>query len=151
MASIRTRLTIAYAGALASALAAFGTALYVARRAAAYQELGAQAMVEADRVLDAVRRHQLAGGSPGGADTLAPESAGQRQTRMSRELSDRLERLGGYFIVLDGEGRSIFSSFAVRRLHPDDLSQLQEVALRLPDGGDAAASVPITRDTAFVR
>src|SRR5688572_32491561 len=53
---LRTRLTIAYSGALVGALAAFGTALYVARRAAAYQELGHQAIVEADRVLDAVDR-----------------------------------------------------------------------------------------------
>jgi two-component system OmpR family sensor kinase len=152
MASIRTRLTIAYAGALVGALAAFGTALYVARRAAAYQELGHEAIVEADRVLDAVRSHQAAPGSTGIADTVATDVPGaQRQYRLSKELGERLERLGGYFIVLDAEGRSIFSSFAVRRLHPDDLLRLQEVALRLPDGGDAAARVPLVRDTAVAK
>jgi signal transduction histidine kinase len=152
MASIRTRLTIAYAGALVSALAAFGTALYVARRAAAYQELGHQAIVEADRVLDAVRSHRAANGAASIAETLATDAPGARsQYRLSKELGERLERLGGYFIVLDAEGRSIFSSFAVRRLHPDDLSQLQEVALRLPAGGDAAARVPLTRDTAVAK
>jgi two-component system, OmpR family, sensor kinase len=152
MASIRTRLSIAYAGALVSALAAFGMALYVARRAAAYQELGHQAIVEADRVLDAVRAHQAAAGAAGIADTVATEAPGTpRQYRLSKDLSERLERLGGYFIVLDAEGRSVFSSFAVRRLHPDDLSQLQEVALRLPAGGDAAARVPLTRDTAVAK
>jgi signal transduction histidine kinase len=151
MASIRTRLSIAYAGALVSALAAFGTALYVARRAAAYQELGHAAIVEADRVLDAIRRHQAGGGTVS-ADTGAIEGApGQRQYRLSKELGERLERLGGYFIILDQEGRSTFSSFAVRRLHPDDLLQLQEVALRLPAGGDAAARVPLARDTGVVK
>jgi two-component system OmpR family sensor kinase len=152
MASIRTRLTIAYAGALVSALAAFGTALYVARRAAAYQDLGHEAIIEADRVLEAIRSHHAANGSGSIADTVAVEAiGGPRHVRLSKELSERLERLGGYFIVLDPGGRSVFSSFAVRRLHPDDLSQLQEVALRLPAGGDAAARVPLTRDTAVAR
>ena len=149
MASIRTRLTIAYAGALVSALAGFAIALYVARRAAAYQDLGQQAVAEADRVLNAMHNH-VAGGGIITADTAAGEMAfGQLQPRLSKELGERLERLGGYFIVLDREGRSTFSSFAVRRLHRDDLSQLQEVALRLP--GDAAARVPLSHDTAFVR
>ncbi|MFN2566599.1 MAG: sensor histidine kinase [Gemmatimonadaceae bacterium] len=152
MASIRTRLTVTYAGALVGALAAFGTALYVARRAAAYQELGHQAIAEADRVLDAIRSHQDASGSDNVADTVAAEATGGPwKTRLSRELSERLERLGGYFLVLDADGRSIFSSFAVRRLHPDDLSRLQEVALRLPAEGDAAARVPLTGDTAVAK
>src|ERR687895_156897 len=152
MASIRTRLTVAYAGALVSALAAFGTALYVARRAAADQDLGERAIVEADRVLDAIRRHQAAAESATVGDTAATDpAAGPRQYRLSKELSERLERLGGYFIVLDPEGRSIFSSFAVRRLHPDDLSRLQQVALRLPAGGDAAARVPVTHDTVVAK
>jgi two-component system OmpR family sensor kinase len=152
MASIRTRLSIAYAGALISALAAFGAALYVARRAAAYQELGHEAILEADRVLRAIRSHQTSNGSESVADTVTGEGiGGLRHMRLSKELSERLERLGGYFIVLDREGRAVFSSFAVRRLHPDDLLQLQEVALRLPAGGDAAARVPLTRDTAAIR
>jgi signal transduction histidine kinase len=152
MASIRTRLTVAYAGALVSALAAFGTALYVARRAAAYQDLGHQAIVEADRILETVRSHQAANGPGSIADTVPLETPGApRSVRLSKELSERLERLGGYFIVLDPGGRSVYSSFAVRRLHRDDLSQLQEVALRLPVGGDAAARVPLTRDTAVAR
>jgi two-component system, OmpR family, sensor kinase len=149
MASIRTRLTVAYAGALVGALAAFGTALYVARRAAAYQELGRQAIVEADRVLETVRNHQAAAGAHGVADSVASDALGG--PRLSRDLRERLERLGGYFIVLNAEGRSVFSSFAVRRLHPDDLLQLQEVALRLPAGGDAAARVPVMRDTAIAK
>jgi two-component system, OmpR family, sensor kinase len=148
MASIRTRLTVAYAGALVSALAAFGGALYVARRAAADQELGHQAIVEADRVLDAVRGQQLASGPHSLMDSVVTDRG---QQRLSKELSERLERLGGYFIVLDSAGRSLFSSFAVRRLDPDDLSRLQEVALRLPPGGDAAALVPLAGDTAVVR
>src|SRR5918911_1064618 len=148
MASIRTRLTIAYAGALVGALAAFGAARYVARRAATDQELGHQAIVEADRVLDAVRRQELADGRLGVMDTVVAEGG---QQRLSKELSERLERFGGYFIVLDSAGRSLFTSFAVRRLDPDDLSRLQEVALRLPPGGDAAALVPLAGDTAVVR
>jgi two-component system OmpR family sensor kinase len=152
MASIRTRLTIAYAGALAGTLAAFGTALYVARRAAAYQDLGRQAIAEADRVLEAVRSHRAAAGSADAVDSVAGDAAGgARPQRLPKDLSEQLERVGGYFMVLDAEGRSIFSSFAVRRLHPDDLLQLQEVALRLPAGGDAAARVPLTRDTATVK
>jgi signal transduction histidine kinase len=151
MASIRTRLTIAYAGALVSALAAFGTALYVARRAAAYQDLGHQAIIEADRVLEAVRSHQAGGGAVTTDTSAGGTLIGQRRYRLSKELSERLERLGGYFIVLDAEGRSIFSSFAVRRLNRDDLSQLQTVALRLPAAGDAAARVPLTRDTAVAK
>src|SRR3712207_7225530 len=106
MASIRTRLTVAYTGALVSALAAFGTALYVARRAAAYQDLGHEAIVEADRVLEAIRSHQAANPSANIADTLGSEAiGGPRHMRLSKELSERLERLGGYFIVLDPGGR----------------------------------------------
>src|ERR687895_2995495 len=101
MASIRTRLTIAYAGALVGALAAFAAALYVARRAAADQDLGDRAIVEADRVLDAIRSHQAAAGAGTRADTAVADVPGaQRQDRLAKELSERLERLGGYFIVL---------------------------------------------------
>ncbi|MHB1072324.1 MAG: sensor histidine kinase [Gemmatimonadaceae bacterium] len=156
MASIRTRLTIAYGLALSGTLAAFAVALYVGRRADAYTELGRAANAEAAAVVGAILRVQYGGtpvaeyaprpevppGSP--ADSIPPGAP--PVIRLTKAMSGELERLGGYFLVLDSLERRVYSSYAVRRLAADDQIRLQSQADSLRIGANAAV-VPIPSDS----
>ena len=55
MATIRTKLTAAYTGALLGSLAVYSIAMYAARRDAARKEEQSQLAVQADQALRALR------------------------------------------------------------------------------------------------
>ncbi|HEY6055783.1 MAG TPA: hypothetical protein VIU86_17775, partial [Gaiellaceae bacterium] len=55
MATLRARLTVAYAFALAGSLIIFAAALYFARNARGQQELGTTALAQGDRALAYLR------------------------------------------------------------------------------------------------
>jgi signal transduction histidine kinase len=117
---------------------AFCAAVYFARRASAYQELGQRAATAADQVIRAM---------------IAAEKAGNRLTRNDSgvvsslpELRNTLEPLPGYFIVLDPQRRLLYSSFAVRQLPTDEQEDLQAVGLDLRPSG-AAAIVPLPNNS----
>ena len=140
MWSTRARLAAAYAGLLFATLATFCAAVYFARRASAYQELGQRAVRSADLVL---------------ARLAAVERSGKRLTTRDSsngvvspllELRNTLEPLPGYFLVLDPQRRLLYSSFAVRQLPGDDQDDLNSIGIDLNPGG-AAAVVPLPRDT----
>jgi signal transduction histidine kinase len=139
MWSTRARLAAAYAGLLFATLAAFCAAVYFARRASAYQDLGQRAARAADQVL---------------ATISAAERSGKRLTTRDSagtvsplpELRNALEPRPGYFLVLDKDLRLLYSSFAVRLLPPADQDDLNAVAVQLERGGNAAI-VPLPRDT----
>ena len=117
MASIRTRLTIAYGLALSGTLAAFSVALYVGRRADAYTELGRSANAEAAAVVGAMLRTQYSGvpvaeyaprpdvppGSP--ADSIPPGAP--PVIRLTKDMIGELERLGAYFLLLESLERRV--------------------------------------------
>src|SRR5438067_884963 len=116
MWSSRARLAAAFAGMLVATLAAFSTAVYFARRAAAYQELGQRAVNAADNVLLALSSMQGAG-APVVRDSLG-------NVIPQRALRNALEPRPGYFLVLDGQSRLLYSSFAVRQLSLADQADL---------------------------
>ena len=142
MWSTRARLAAAYAGLLFATLVTFCGAVYFARRASAYQELGRRAVRAADLVLAQLAAIERSGkrlttrDSTGGSVTVSPQS----------ELRNILEPLPGYFLVLDQQRRLLYSSFAVRQLPTDDQDDLNSIGIDLNPGG-AAAIVPLPRDT----
>lgn len=139
MWSTRARLTAAYAGLLFATLAAFCAAVYLARRASAYQELGARAARAAGQVLGSMAAAERSGTRLTARDSLGTVSP-------LPELRNVLEPLPGYFLVLDAQSRLLYSSFAVRQLPPADQDDLNAVALQLQPGGDAAI-FPLPRDS----
>ena len=131
MASIRARLTTAYAIALVSSLAVFGGALYVARRANVFRDLQAQVERQAEQALGVIREAR----ERGEPLTVVRDSLiGPTVTQRLRTL---LEGVPDYVLVLDATGRTLYNSFAVRQLDADDQFRLSREALRLPAGGSA--------------
>jgi two-component system OmpR family sensor kinase len=164
MWSTRARLTAAYAGLLLATLAVFSAAVYFARRASAYQDLGGRASQAGDQVLqtivaaersakrltvrDSVQVLEATNAPPQNAGACAARSACRWVTTVSptAELRNTLDPLPGYFLVLDERSRLLYSSFAFRQLPRDEQDDLNAVALELKPGG-AAAVVMIERNT----
>ena len=59
MATIRTKLTVAYAGALLGSVVVFSVALYAARRASARQEVARSVVVQADLAIQGFQLGRL--------------------------------------------------------------------------------------------
>src|SRR5439155_9967634 len=160
MWSTRARLAAAYAGLLFATLAAFCAAVYFARRASAYQDLGRRAVRAADQVIIAIANAERAGKRLTARDstlvlaaTLTPpptpgacaaKNACRSIVTVSPlpELRNVLEPRPGYFLLLDKDSRLLYSSFAVRQLPPEDQDDLNAVALQLNPGGNAAIILP---------
>ena len=141
MWSTRARLAAAYAGLLLATLVVFCVALYFTRRASAYQELGLRAVRAADELLG-----EMAAAERGGIRlterSLRP--SGEIGVSPTPQLRGTLEPHAGYFLVLDERNALLYSSFAVRQLSAADQAELNEVAVYLNPGGEAAL-VPMER------
>ena len=141
MATLRARLTVAYAFALVGSLIVFAVALYVARSARGIQQLGPVALAQGDRALSYLRAATLQGDT---LTTLRRVGEGPNDIRVSgtEELRSLLERVPGYFIVYDKDDRQIYSSIGIRQLPAEDRAAIDETAVRLrPDGEGALVSV----------
>ena len=131
MASIRARLTTAYATALVASMAVFGAALWVARRANVFRDLEVQVAQQAETALGIIREARDRGEPLTVVrDTLIGPTVTQR-------LRTLLEGVPDYVLVLDTTGRTLYNSFAVRQLDADDQFRLSREALRLPPGSSA--------------
>lgn len=110
MATIRTKLTVAYTGALLGSLAVYSIALYAARRDAARREEGAQLAVQADQALRALRF----------AATAKEPVTEVRDPLVGAQITARigsiLEGLPGYVILFDKDGWRLYNSPSVRIL-----------------------------------
>lgn len=164
MWSARARLAAVYGGLLFATLAAFCAAVYFARRASAYQELGQRAVRAADQVMlrillaerggkrlttrDSTLVLQATNTRPPSLDACGVANACRWNVTVSPlpELRNTLEPLPGYFLLLDPQRRLLYSSFAMRQLPPDDQDDLNSIAIDLSPGG-AAAVVLLPRDT----
>ena len=131
MSSIRAKLTTAYAGALVGTIALFAVALYTARRASVYRELERHVLAQIEQSRAIIRDTELSGEPLTLArDTLIGPSVSPR-------LRTLLEGVPDYVLVLDTSGRTLYNSFAVRQLDPDDQVTLSRVALALDATGPA--------------
>ncbi|HVE78323.1 MAG TPA: HAMP domain-containing sensor histidine kinase [Gemmatimonadaceae bacterium] len=136
MASIRTRLTLAYAGALLGTLAVFAAALWTGRRAAAYRALAVEASADADRAAAVIRTARDEGQRITSArDSASGDSLGT--DALTPELRNRLDGVPGYVLVLDQFGRVLYLSLDARALNGDEQLALQAAALRAPVDGAA--------------
>ena len=86
MATLRARLTVAYAFALVGSLIVFAVALYVARSARGIQQLGPVALAQGDRTLAYLRAATLEGDT---LTTLRRVGEGPNNLRVSRTSADR--------------------------------------------------------------
>ncbi len=149
MWSTRARLAAAYAGLLFATLLAFCAAVYFARRAAAYQELGVQAARNAEQVLRTMATAQRMGRRLTSRDSVmvvrnsdGPATDSANCADATRcfwrttvyplpDLRTTLEPLPGYFLVLDAQNRLLYPSSAVRQLPPDNQADLQDLGIDL--------------------
>jgi signal transduction histidine kinase len=136
MATLRARLTVAYAFALVGSLIIFAVALYFARDARGQQELGTAALEQGDRAL-AYLRAASREGTKLTVEREAGEGSGKHGTRVyaTEDLRSLMERLPGYFIVYDRDDRQIYSSVGIRQLPDDDRSAIDQAAVELVPGG----------------
>ena len=148
MATLRARLTVAYAFALVGSLIIFAVALYFARGARGQQELGTAALAQGDRAL-AYLRAATRQGTTLTVEREAGEGSGKHGTRVyaTEELRSLMERLPGYFIVYDRDDRQIYSSVGIRQLPDEDRLAIDEAAVSLVAGGQGI-SVEVS-DTLF--
>lgn len=140
MWSTRARLAAAYAGLLFATLVAFCAAVYFARRASAYQQLGRRAVAGAEQVLAIMRASEEAG-----IPLLSRDSSGV--VRPLPRLRAALEPRPGYFLVLDDGNRLLYSSFAMRQLSREDQAEVNRIAVVDVVTGGAAAVVQLPNDT----
>lgn len=108
MASIRTRLTVAYAGALVATIVSFAAALVVARMAGSEAVLERVAHSEAELAAVLLRQAAVDGSRLVTDDELAP--------KLREDIGSRLAVLPDYLVVLDRQGRVMFNSAAAREL-----------------------------------
>jgi two-component system, OmpR family, sensor kinase len=136
MATLRARLTVAYAFALVGSMIIFAGALYFARNARGQQELGTAALGQGDRAL-AYLREAARQGTRLTVEREAGEGSGRHGTRVyaTEEMRSLMERLPGYFIVYDRDDRQIYSSVGIRQLPDEDRSAIDEAAVQLVPGG----------------
>jgi two-component system, OmpR family, sensor kinase len=141
MASLRGRLTVAYAFALIGAMVLFAAALWFARAAWSQQELDPVALAQGDRVLSYLRAASIEGTQL----TVERDVGDDRRSKVvfaSEAMRSILARVPGYFIVYDRDDRQIYSSIGIRQLPLDDRSSIDETAVRLtPNGPGALVSV----------
>ena len=135
MATIRTKLTVAYAGALLGSLAVYSVAMYAARRDAARKDEGSQLAVQADQALRALRF----------AATAKEPVTEVRDPLVGAQITARigsiLEGLPGYVILSDKDGWRLYNSPSVRVLG-DTLRS----GARGARGSSVAAELPLRDD-----
>ena len=125
MASIRARLTGAYAITMVATVAALGTVLYAAQQSDRARQLTRQAHEDADLAVRIVTAT---------SDPLLGSSSEANHV-VTPALRNVLEGLPDYVLVLDSGGRTLYNSFAVRQLDADDQVQLSRLAIATTSGG----------------
>jgi len=127
MATIRTKLTVAYAGALLGSVVVFSVALYAARRASARQEVARSVAVQADLALGVLRWAATAQEPI----TAAPDSL--IGTQITPRVASVLDRMPDYLLLLNKNDRTLYFSPAVRDVQ---LRELNESEIERDRGSD---------------
>jgi len=117
MATIRTKLTVAYTGALIGSLAVFSVALYAARRSTAHRDAQREVAVQAEQALRVLRFAVSAAAEvhepvTADRDPLDPLIGDQITPRVAAIL----DGLPDYVVLLDKDGWRLYVSPAVRSL-----------------------------------
>lgn len=116
---------------------AFAVALFIARRAHGYQDLGQQAIVQADHLIALLKEGQI--GSRNSLFATEYDSArGGEVARPTPQLRELLDPLGGHFALMDDEGWSVYWSRTLRQLPDTAQVTLARVFAGLRRGDSAA-------------
>lgn len=116
MSTIRSKLTVAYAGALLGSVAVFSVALYAARRSSARREIQREVAVQADLALRVLR---IAATAKEPIDTIPDPLVG---VVITPRVASILDALPDYTAILDKDGRALYLSPSVRALQARDLN-----------------------------
>ena len=131
MASIRARLTGAYAITMVATVAALGTVLYAAQQSDRARQLTRQAHEDADLAVRIVGRVAATGEPVTATSDPLLGSSSEAIHVVTPALRNVLEGLPDYVLVLDSGGRTLYNSFAVRQLDADDQVQLSRLAIAM--------------------
>src|SRR4051812_25937911 len=142
--STRARLTLSYALVLLGTMVAFAISLWTARRNQSHGELAREAFFAADRVLLAIQTARLET-EPKRQLTVIDTVGDRPVIRATRSLGELLDPLPGYFMVLDQQGKSLYTSTLMRSLSSDDQATLLKQMLELKDE-NIAPIVPVRGD-----
>ena len=150
MATIRAKLTVAYAGALLGSVAIYSVALYGERRSNARREIQNELAVQADVALR-VLRFAASANEPVTQTTLQVVGAGTQQfvqsiTQITPRIAAILDGLPGYVVFMDSTGKSLYLSPSIRQLRTRDPSsgdydRLMQQAVDLAPGFSFPVSV----------
>jgi len=140
--STRTRLTISYAIVLLGTMVVFAVSLWTARQNLWRQQLADEAFRSADRVLLIIQSAQ----QDGRRLTFVDSTVSQPYIRATKDMGDVLDPLPGYFMVLDQQGKQLYSSSLTRSLSGNDQTKLLTTVLGLSDEG-LAPIVPVRSDS----
>ncbi|HEX5831259.1 MAG TPA: hypothetical protein VFY16_09785, partial [Gemmatimonadaceae bacterium] len=143
MASIRVRLTVAYAAALVATMAAFGGALWLGRRESVLRDQQPFVFAQADLAQRVLRRAAT------DSQPIALVADPLVGPMLNPELATLLDVFPGYLLVLDSTGRMLYASPAARLLAPDDLDLMVDAARRL-EARRLAARVELDSDVLLV-
>jgi len=124
MATIRAKLTVAYAGALLGSVALYSVALYGARRSNARGEIAREVAVQADIALR-VLRFAATANEPVTQTTLQVVGAGTQQfvqpiTQITPRIATILDGLPDYVVLMDTLGKPLYLSPSIRQLRTRD-------------------------------
>ena len=131
MASIRVRLTTAYAAALIGTIATFAGALWVNRRAVSYDE---REQYVADQSVLATRIIQQAIEA---GDSLTVTRDSLVGPVLSARLRTLLDAIPTYVLVLDADGRLLYASPTALLLSADDRAALQAAVIASSPTGES--------------
>jgi two-component system OmpR family sensor kinase len=150
MATIRAKLTVAYAGALLGSVAVYSVALYGERRSNARREIAREVAVQADVALRVLRFAATANESVTTNTSQVIGAGTQQFVQTSAQITPRiaaiLDGLPDYVVLMDSTGKPLYVSPSVRQLQSrdptsGDYDRLMQQAVNLAPGYSAAVSV----------
>jgi two-component system, OmpR family, sensor kinase len=144
MATIRSKLTVAYAGALIGSVAVFSVAMYAARRSNARRDAERAVAVQADQALRVLRFASTAG-EP---QTIMRDSLAGAM--ITPRIAAILDGLPEYVIMLDGRDISLYVSPSLRALPEGDYDRLLREARALAPGNRIYPIDVATKDVMLV-
>jgi signal transduction histidine kinase len=128
MATIRSKLTVAYAGALIGSVAVFSVAMYSARRSTVRREAQYQVAIQADQALRVLRFAASAG------ESLTVTRDSLAGAFINPKIATILDGLPDYVIMLDKIDRTQYVSPSLRALQARDQNASEIVRERTVEG-----------------
>jgi heavy metal sensor kinase len=134
MRTLRGRLAISFAAALAATMAVFAATIYFVQRAESFGELDARARLEGDLIAD------LLAAAAGGPDSLIVPDPQTRRPVLTPQIAALLERVPDYVLVVGPDREVLFLSADARALGFGTLQRLLDLAESAPQGASFGVS-----------